>query len=236
MSPPADAPLTIIIPGSFHQPAHYLPFVSLLRSYGYEVLCPQLPTSSPAPSHLDDKRRIFDLLLPYLDAGRQAVVVAHSYGDMPATEAVEGQSVEERRVRGLKGGVKAVVYLAGVPVFKKGETKLLVNDNTAEVFYHNIEPEARNEAASLLCSASIMPFKVPVVFTMQKVTVPKTYIVCTHDRAIPPEVQRFVAREGGGCKVVEVDSGHSPFLNEAAREVIVRVVVEAHASSGKGPA
>ncbi|KAB5585530.1 hypothetical protein GE09DRAFT_1210139 [Coniochaeta sp. 2T2.1] len=117
----------------------------------------------------------------------------------------------------------------------EAETKLLVNENTTEVFYHEIDPGTTNEAASLLCSASIMPLKVPVEFTMQKVTVPKTYVVCTQDSAISPNVQRFVAGEGG-CKVAVVDNGHSPSSKEATREVIVRVVVEAHASSGKGPA
>jgi pimeloyl-ACP methyl ester carboxylesterase len=40
--------------------------------------------------------------------------------------------------------------------------------------------------------------------------VPSTYVVCTHDHAISPSLQRAMAAHAQ--EVVEWDSDHSPFL------------------------
>jgi pimeloyl-ACP methyl ester carboxylesterase len=44
--------------------------------------------------------------------------------------------------------------------------------------------------------------------------VPSTYLVCAEDRGTPADLQRnFAARAGN---VVELDSGHHPFLSQPA--------------------
>ncbi len=52
--------------------------------------------------------------------------------------------------------------------------------------------------------------------------VPSTYIVCANDRAINPDWQRFAARTIG-ARIVELPSGHSPFLSmpETLADVLV---------------
>jgi pimeloyl-ACP methyl ester carboxylesterase len=47
-------------------------------------------------------------------------------------------------------------------------------------------------------------------------SIPSTYIVCTQDRAFPPELQRevFAAR---ASEVAELECSHSPFLSQPAR-------------------
>jgi pimeloyl-ACP methyl ester carboxylesterase len=44
--------------------------------------------------------------------------------------------------------------------------------------------------------------------------VPSTYLVCAHDRGTPPERQREFARRAS--TVVELDTGHHPFLTQPA--------------------
>ena len=42
------------------------------------------------------------------------------------------------------------------------------------------------------------------------------YIVCTDDYAVPPDWQRWVAREELGVEPIELDSGHSPMLTRTS--------------------
>ena len=54
---------------------------------------------------LEDRQPINFLLIPYLDEGHEAIIVSHSYDNLPATLCVEGQTVLDRDAKGLKGGV-----------------------------------------------------------------------------------------------------------------------------------
>ena len=54
---------------------------------------------------------------------------------------------------------------------------------------------------------------------------PSTYVVCTEDRATPPEAQRGYARRAD--RVVELLSGHHPMLSRP--ELLARVLAEAAA-------
>jgi pimeloyl-ACP methyl ester carboxylesterase len=58
-------------------------------------------------------------------------------------------------------------------------------------------------------------------------TAPSAYIVCTRDRAVPPEWQRHIARSELGGRVFELASGHSPMLThtEELAEILDRLAV-----------
>jgi hypothetical protein len=101
------------------------------------------------------------------------------------------------------------------------------------VFFHDIEPSVRQEAVALLCGQSRTPFETPLTYTMQEIQIPKTYVVCTLDRANPPEIQQFAATTGE-ARTVELECGHSPFLKDAERDVLVKLVVEASGRATTG--
>ena len=52
-------------------------------------------------------------------------------------------------------------------------------------------------------------------------SVPSTYVVCTNDRAIPPEAQHWMASRAD--EVVEIHTDHSPFVTRP--EFLADVVV-----------
>lgn len=56
-----------------------------------------------------------------------------------------------------------------------------------------------------------------------------TYIVCTKDRAIPPEWSRRAARAWLSVEPIEMDSGHSPFLSRPDH------LVDTLLAAGKSP-
>jgi pimeloyl-ACP methyl ester carboxylesterase len=110
-------PLIVLVHGAWHRPTHYLRLISHLRDLGYDVVAPALPTTGfksmvARKSVPDDVEAIQQALAAPLEAGRDVVVVAHSYGGIPATDAVMGRTVHERRGQGLHGGVKCIIYMA----------------------------------------------------------------------------------------------------------------------------
>ncbi|EHA46658.1 hypothetical protein MGG_10555 [Pyricularia oryzae 70-15] len=127
-------PTIIIIPGAWHQPVHYTALAEPLRQRGYKVEVAALstmgdPDAIRAKTHHDDVEIVRALLEPHLAAGREVVLVGHSYGGLVATDTAAGFTVEERgavptgpdgglQVQG--GGVRAVVYIASPAVVEKG--------------------------------------------------------------------------------------------------------------------
>lgn len=256
--PPSNTkPIIVIVHGAFHPPIYYRKLIEPLRAQGYTVLAPALPTtglddSVAGTTYVDDVRRIYESLLPLLDEeGREAVVVGHSQGGIAASAATEGQTVAERKARGLGGGIKAVVYIAAVALPERGlsllgsmglsEENLPPNTYRAEgphyvpilpaekkgvVPLYNMLPEEEQwRAAEGIVYQSRASLSAPVHFVAADVTVPKTYIVCTQDMAAAPQFQKAWA-EASGCRAVEIESDHSPFMDAGRAKQVIDIIVD----------
>jgi alpha-beta hydrolase superfamily lysophospholipase len=113
----SQKPVLVIVPGAYHRPFHYRKIIDPLRAQGYEVLSFDLAVCGedvdPELSFFDDAASIKEHLLPLLDEGKKAVIISHSYGSLPVTALVDGQTVAERAEKGFKGGIAAVINIAG---------------------------------------------------------------------------------------------------------------------------
>lgn len=69
------------------------------------------------------------------------------------------------------------------------------------------------QAADHLARRSVQVTGQPVGAAARQ-QVPSTYLVCARDRGTPARLQRAFARRAGG--VVELDTGHHPFLSRPA--------------------
>jgi pimeloyl-ACP methyl ester carboxylesterase len=111
-------PAIVISPGAFCPPVLYEDVASVLRSSGYEVHIVSHRSIgtpySPPPTMYDDAAQIHDLLVSLADQGKEVVLVMHSYGGMPGTEAVKGVSILERKAQGKPGGVSHLLYVAAL--------------------------------------------------------------------------------------------------------------------------
>ena len=133
-------PAFVLVPGAFHGPNAWHEVAEHLRAQGYKVLTPALATASTlhesskiaGKTSLDDKQSIHEHMLPELDNGTQVVLVGHSYGSLPATLAVQGQTVDERKARGLPGGIRKFVVLAGFAFPVRGKS-IMGDDNDPPV-------------------------------------------------------------------------------------------------------
>jgi pimeloyl-ACP methyl ester carboxylesterase len=160
---------------------------------------------------------------------RPVVVVAHSYGGVPTTQALSGAS-----------NVRHIIYLAAfqLPVGDavvshngrplKPWAKLHHQDgigdyvealNPATVFYNDLDATAAQCAAAKLGYQSYASMRQPLTEAAWK-TIPSTYVVCEADNAIPVTAQEAMAMHADD--VERLNTSHCPFLSQPA--AVARII------------
>ncbi|KAH7268633.1 hypothetical protein MRS44_011095 [Fusarium solani] len=251
MADDKQKPIIFLVHGAWHRPLHYRPLIHALQAKGFTVLAPPLASSGyddsvDGKTYHDDVKRVRDVLLPFLDEGRIAIGIGHSYGGVPLTVAIQGHTTAERVAKGLKGGVASAIYISATPVIAKdismyesvgnkyttdwlhevSEKRLpLKPDIAPDAFYFDVEKSIRDEAMAHVCHQSRGPFEVPVVCTPKDLDIPKTYVVCLNDKIFLKDIQAYAA-DNWGAKALEIESGHSPWLIDSHREWLVNLVGE----------
>ena len=81
---------------------------------------PALPSCNPpdatSTTCAKDADAVRDAILPLLDEDKDVLVIAHSYGGIPAGGAAYGLSTGQRKKEGKKGGVIGLVYISAFVV------------------------------------------------------------------------------------------------------------------------
>jgi pimeloyl-ACP methyl ester carboxylesterase len=128
-------PVIVIVPGGFCSPEVYQPVADILEQDGFTVTIPRLTVTKNLTSKdpaspefkdlankglLDDVKEIHDRLASEFDKGSGVVIFGHSYGSLPALLAIEGHTIEERKAKGLSGGIKGYVAVAGFAYAQRG--------------------------------------------------------------------------------------------------------------------
>lgn len=125
----ADAkpkPTIVFIPGAWHSPAGFDGLLPPLHAAGYLTTAIHLPSTgvSPGLTSLDpDVKAVRDVVCGLVELGREVVIVAHSYGGVPTTEALAGLSLAQRKSSGLSGGVSHLIFISAL-VPRKGYNTL----------------------------------------------------------------------------------------------------------------
>ncbi|NEX45680.1 alpha/beta fold hydrolase [Pseudotabrizicola algicola] len=91
---------------------------------------------------------------------------------------------------------------------------------TGALFYHDCDPQAQTLAALCLTPQPIAPQETPLALTPRSQSLPRHYIRCTDDRAIPPEYQEVMAQAVPPAHRSTLPTSHSPFF--ACPEVLAR--------------
>ncbi|KAF4448236.1 hypothetical protein F53441_8343 [Fusarium austroafricanum] len=251
MSSASEKPVIAIVQGAWHCPSHYQRIKEALTDKGYTVLLPNIVTAGKdedivGKTHLDDVESIRKALQPSLDEGKRIVMVCHSYGGIPGSAAVEGHQVHEREEKGLSGGISHVVYVASFAIPVKGLSLLTaiggthapfvnrtddlcyLNDKAKMSFYNDCTPEVAEESINTCVNHSTAALETPAQFVATDITVPRTYVVCEIDAAVPVQGQLAMAGAmGEGATVEKVKAGHSPFLVDDAIPKLVEIIGKA---------
>lgn len=219
----------VLVHGAWHGGWCWDPLVTALSAKGISARAVDLPLTTLA----DDAAVVRQAVASIAAAGDEVVLVGHSYGGAVVSEA------------GTEPGVAHVVYVAAfvpdrgesvmglaqaAPPGTLGAAMQFADDGSVSVdeslrvavFYADCDPEAAAAAAGRLRPMQAAPFGAPIGDPAWR-HVPSTYVVCTRDEAVDPDLQRtFAAR----CtNTVTLDAGHSPFLSQpgALAEVVAAI-------------
>jgi pimeloyl-ACP methyl ester carboxylesterase len=217
----SDRPAIVLVHGAWHSSACWDKVRAILESRGRAVHALDLPTvhaaNKAALDMYDDARAVREAAEA---VGGPVVVVAHSYGGVPATEGAAGLANVSRIVyvsafvldegesllAGVGGvqpswwNVRGALATAGVP-----------GEPPEQLFYNDLPDDEARAAAGRLTSQAVKPFSDPVTKVAWR-TVPATYLVTGRDAVFPPEAQEGLAARAGAT-VVRIDASHSPFLS-----------------------
>lgn len=95
----------------------------------------------------------------------------------------------------------------------------------ADKFYHDCPPEAVDLARRNLCPEPVLPQETPLADLTRSGTIPRHYIRCTEDHAIPPEYQITMSAPFPAAHVTTLPTSHSPFFAapQALAERLIRI-------------
>jgi hypothetical protein len=131
-------PAIVLAPGSFAKVSLYAKFTYLLYEAGYDrieiVRMPSLGNRSPLPAATldDDADYVRQIIEEVSNEGFDVLLLAHSYGGLPATQAVKGVSKKEREAAGKKGGVVRILYTTAVVPDLDGDLPSVMGNGTPD--------------------------------------------------------------------------------------------------------
>lgn len=239
--------MTWKLQGAFHQPSNYQTFYNPLQKDGWDVHVPLLPTCNNAlpmdvRSYNNDKTVIRNLVESLVQKGRYPIVVMHSYGGAPGSDALKGLSARERASVGDSGGVIHLIFVCAY-LFQVGESATslierfnpeLMKDpgeinyvydngtmkpkNPAQTMYNALPPgDARvKKSIDLLEPFAAAAFYAQTTYTAWS-NIHTTYMNTSDDLALPGKYQDFMLEQAQGKTNMAFDTkyvgkGHSPFL------------------------
>jgi pimeloyl-ACP methyl ester carboxylesterase len=217
-----NRPTLLLVHGGFHGPWGWQKLEKELAADDWVTQTVKLPSAvkeeaptEPLPGMYDDAR-VIRAALDGIDG--PVVVVAHSYGGIPATQATVGAA-----------NVSHIVYLAayvldageamfpfhGVPAPDSLAGTLPVEDlalNKVPIpyFFGDVEPAEAAEAAARLVPQSVRSAYEPVTQVGWR-TIPSSFIMADNDQThVRLVAEQMAARTGA---VYHLPSHHEPFLS-----------------------
>ena len=127
-NPLTELPTIVLVPGAWHSPVHYERLFSQLSLSGYPIFSDRLPSCGSTNPQIETVAGDADyiretLLLPQIDAGKDVVLVMHSYGGCPGSAAAAGLSKAAQMAAGKQGGIIGLIFMCGF-IAHEGESLL----------------------------------------------------------------------------------------------------------------
>ncbi|KAF2734592.1 alpha/beta-hydrolase [Polyplosphaeria fusca] len=238
----ATKPTILIVPGSFCEPTFYTPLISALNNKGIPTkgLWLKSATKKPGlPTMADDAASIAADIEKEVDQGKDVVLVAHSYGGVPASQAVEGLVKSKREKEGKKGGVVRLAYVTALVPSEGGAAAGVLSDGSSPAnsymtidedgwmqltdlsgvalyVFNDLSPEEGLKQAAKFTSHSSASFAGELTYAGYK-DVPVSYLFCENDTCVPPKGQQngldSIEATGRKPDVTRINSDHVPFVS-----------------------
>jgi pimeloyl-ACP methyl ester carboxylesterase len=236
----------VLVHGAFVGGWAWQPLVEALEAEGHTAEALDLPGAG------DDQTPVGEVTL-YACANRvcsvlaqsqeRAILVANSMGGIIVTQAADrcpdqieslvyvaaflprdGQSLLDltKLPEGKDDQVQANIVVEGDP-----PVATMPDEASTDALYGSCDEDVAAWAISHQRPQPVAPFDTPVSLDDPEAfdAIPRCYVLCTRDRAIPPPLQRLMAGRGACMEVVELETDHSPHLSatEELAEVLDRL-------------
>jgi pimeloyl-ACP methyl ester carboxylesterase len=219
----------VLVHGGAHGGWCWDKLVPELRKLGHRVLAPDLPGMGEDRTPFEQLTLAGwgEFIADLIREGEQpAVLVGHSRGGPVIGEAAERAP---EAVLGLiyvsavmiPAGMTTMDAFAGQPtelmdhstMTSDGLGFILDREVARRCFYHRASRADADAALDRLCPEPLGPNQTPMTVTAKRWgTLPRAFIECLDDRALPLALQRKFQTALPCNPVVTLDSDHSPFL------------------------
>jgi pimeloyl-ACP methyl ester carboxylesterase len=222
----------VLVHGAFVSGWIWRPLAERLEELGHTVEAPDLPGSGNDPTPVEDvsldayASRICELLD---QDDEPAILVANSMGGMVISQAAARRPDRVKRLvyvaAFLPGDGQSLTDLTGLPeaaddlvqktIVVSGDPPVgTLPETTCQASNQDCSREVMDWAVDRTGSQAILPLTQPVSLNPEFERIPRTYVVCTRDRIVPPPLQRRLVRDRKVTDVVEMDAGHHPQLSK----------------------
>jgi pimeloyl-ACP methyl ester carboxylesterase len=226
----------VLIHGAFSGGWVWGPLTEALEALGHTVEAPDLPGGGQDRTPLEEitldayAKRICEVLAEHPEP---AVLAGHSMGGMAITQAAPR----------CADRIASMVYVAAF-LPQDGESLIALTElpeGEGDQVQANLVVEGDPPVATMPAEASraatyaecsdelaawaiasrtpqpVFPFTEPVALGgFDFAAIPRAYVFCAKDRAIPPPLQRRMLAAGGCSPVIELDTDHVPQLSRTA--------------------
>lgn len=246
----------VLVHGGFHGAWCWERTVDELGRLGHDAVAIDLPGHGDR-RHETEQTTFADRAEAVLSAVEPGdVLVGHSGGGFDITMAAdaapervghlvylaaglprEGRTWPEAmamRADGQMGDFDVAGMLGHLKIGDDGSMSFATAEGARELFYHDCDDATVQWAFERLCperagETSIVPVSIPAFWAAD---LPRSFIQCTQDQAMPAWLSDLVA-ERLGVEKLTIDASHSPFLSRPAE--LAALIVRAATTRPVGP-
>lgn len=226
----------ILVHGAWHDAGCWDGLASLLRSRGHEVLTPTLPghergheKDKLSPWAVTMERYAAALIDVAAEADQKPICVGHSMAGFVLAMAAEQRPDLFQKLIFLTAFVpdkksRLLPMIIADPSLRKrilhsdfnflGGTNSVRPETAPDFLYTDCPPETQRDATAGLIPQPVRPLLSSVAITPERFgSVPKAFVECTNDQALPIALQRRMQRFSNFDQVKSLEAAHSPFLS-----------------------
>lgn len=223
MTTSSTRPRIILVHGAWVGPWEFEPIVQILRGDGWYVDAIDLPSTGSTEGLLADASAVTAAIER---ADGPVVLVGHSYGGAPITQAGHHPSVERLvyvAAFALDAGESALAAMGGVLPDAWGVddgqvTMGRTREERVEMIASDMPPGVPREVSEQLADLFRPQSLRSLIDELTQVAwraKPATYILTENDGIVPPPFQESLA-ERSGADVIRIPHGHAPFQEDPA--------------------
>ncbi|MCE8000218.1 MAG: alpha/beta hydrolase [Rhodobiaceae bacterium] len=231
----------LLVHGAWHDAECWEHLASRLRSRGHDVVTPTLPGhggDNLSPWSITMEKYATAIIDVAGDLEEKPICVGHSMAGFVLAMAAESRPELFQKlifltafVPNRKGRLLPMI-IADRSLRRRilhsdfnilGGTNSVRPDTAPEFLYTDCAPDIQKEATAALIPQPVRPLFSSVSITPERFgSVPKAFIECTGDQAIPVELQRKMQSFSNFTQVKTLEAAHSPFLSmpEVTAEVL----------------